>query len=289
MSLVFSPQSSHSANSGLYGLSGDPCGTFVQQGYESATYGTTWVATGYEPKAYFFPAPASVRASFQIIDESVLLSRDAEELSAQRIVLEMQMVIEESQREEFLSHELREIHFAHAVNVQVQQELQHWEQQKRERAAYEMRFSIDQHQLGQEVAQQNYRREVESLQYFQRLRAEMVEAETTYRTSVQEEAETFAQQLREEIVFKQIPLQTQSLLSAERQQYDKNLKEQAERWQGSLDMVVEGATKELQECKEENQELIAELNQAQQDLWDWEVYYQEQPQAPDPFAKSNEK
>ena len=50
------------------------------------------------------------------------------------------------------------------MNIQAQQELQHWEQQ--ERIAYETRFSIAQHQLGQEVVQQNYRREVEYLQYF---------------------------------------------------------------------------------------------------------------------------
>ena len=66
------------------------------------------------------------------------MSRDAEELSAQRIVLEAQMVIEESQREELLSQELREIHFAQAVRLQTQQELQHWERQ--ERAAYETRI-----------------------------------------------------------------------------------------------------------------------------------------------------
>ena len=93
-----------------------------------------------------FPAPASLRASFQIIDESIFLSSDAEELSAQRIILEAQMVIEESQREELLSQELREIHFAHAVNIQPQQELQHWEQQ--ERAAYKARFSIAQTPVG---------------------------------------------------------------------------------------------------------------------------------------------
>ena len=117
----------------------------------------------------------------------------------------------------------------------------------------------------------------------------MTEAETSYRTSVQQEAEAFAQQLREEVAFQaNSTAQAQSLLSAERQQYDKNLKEQTERWQGSLDLVVEGATEELQEYKAENQELIAELNQAQQDLWDWEDYYQQQPPAPDPFAETNE-
>ena len=92
------------------------------------------------PRPNLFPAPASLRASFQIVDENILLSRDAEELSAQRVILEAQMVIEESQREEQLSQELREIHFAHAVSAQAQQELLHWEQQ--ERAAYETRFSI---------------------------------------------------------------------------------------------------------------------------------------------------
>ena len=35
--------------------------------------------------------------------------------------------------------------------------------------------------------------------------------------------------------------QIQSLLSAERQQHDKDLNEQTERWQQSLDMVTQGA------------------------------------------------
>ena len=179
------------------------------------------------PRPNLFPAPASLRASFRIVDENILLSRDAEELSAQRVILEAQMVIEESQREEQLSQELREIHFAHAVSAQTQQELLHWEQQ--ERAAYETRFSIARHQLAQEAAQHHYQREIESVQYFHRLKAEMMEAETSYRTSVQQEAETFAQQLCEEVAFQaNSTAQAQSLLSAERQQYDKNLKEQTE-------------------------------------------------------------
>ena len=145
------------------------------------------------------PTPASLRASFRIIDKNVLLSRNAEEISAQRITFEAQMLLEVTQREEVLSQELREIHFVHAVNVQTQQELQYWEQQ--ESAAYETRFGIAQHRLGQEVAQHTHRREVESLQYHQCLRAEMVEAENSYCTSVQQEAEAFAQQLGETFAF----------------------------------------------------------------------------------------
>ena len=184
------------------------------------------------PRPNLFPAPASLRASFQIVDENILLSRDAEELSAQRITLEAQMVIEESQREEQLSRELREIHFAHAVSAQAQQELLHWEHQ--EKAAFETRFSIARHQMAQDMAQLNYQREIESLQYFHRLKAEMTEAETSYRTSVRQEAEAFAQQLREEVAFHaNTAAQAQSLLSAERQQYDKNMNEQTERWQSS--------------------------------------------------------
>ena len=62
------------------------------------------------PRPNLFPAPASLRASFQIVDENILLYRDAEELSAQRVTLEAEIVMEESLREEQLSRELREIH-----------------------------------------------------------------------------------------------------------------------------------------------------------------------------------
>ena len=197
------------------------------------------------------------------------------------------MVIEESQREEQLSQELREIHFAHAVSAQAQQELLHWEHQ--ERAAYETRFAIARHQLAQDMAQQKCQREIESLQHFHRLKAEVTEAETSYRTSVRQEAEAFAQQLREEVAFHaNTAAQAQSLLSAEHQQYDKNMNEQTERWQSSLDIVVEGATEELQEYKAETEELTAELLEAQQELWEWEDFYQEQTSAPDPFAETTE-
>ena len=67
------------------------------------------------------------------------------------------------------------------------------------------------------------------------------------------------------------------------------MKEQTERWQGSLDIVVEGATEELQEFKAGTQELTVELLEAQQELWEWEdYYYQEEPSAPDPFAETTE-
>ena len=99
------------------------------------------------PRPNLFPAPASLRASFQIVDENILLYRDAEELSAQRVTMEAEIVMEESLREEQLSRELREIHFAHAVSAQAQQELLHWEHQ--ERTAFEMRFSIARHQMAQ--------------------------------------------------------------------------------------------------------------------------------------------
>ena len=174
----------------------------------------------------------------------------------------------ESQREEQLSRELREIHFAHAVSAQAQQELLHWEHQ--EKAAFETRFSIARHQMAQDMAQLNYQREreIESLQYFHRLKAEKTEAETSYRTSARQEAEAFAQQLREEVAFRaNTAAQAQSLLSAERQQCDKNMNEQTERWQSSLDIVVEGATEELQEYQSETEELTVELIEAQRELW----------------------
>ena len=106
------------------------------------------------PRHNLFSAPASLSASFQIIDESILLSRDAEELSVQRITFEAQMVLEETQREELLFQELRELHVAQAVNTQVQQDLQYWEQQ--ERVACETRFAIAEHRLGREVAQHTH-------------------------------------------------------------------------------------------------------------------------------------
>ena len=62
---------------------------------------------------------------------------------------------------------------------------------------------------------------------------EIQEAETSYKTSVQQEAEVFTQKWREEVQYHaNSSAQAQSVLSAERQQHQRDLKEQAERWAG---------------------------------------------------------
>ena len=216
--------------------------------------------------------PAQLRASFRLIDQSINLHRGEEEVAARRVAFEAQMVVEASAREEALTRELQEIHFAQALSLQAQQEMQYWENQQRE--TFATRLRIAEHQMWQEVSQRNHAVEVAALQHNQRLRIELEEAETSYRQGIHQEAEAFAQRLRQEVEYHSTSsAQAQSLLSAERQQYDKDLKEQAERWQQSLDMVTQGAEEELREEQEDCQELRQELAEAQTTLLEWDEWY----------------
>ena len=216
--------------------------------------------------------PAQLRASVRLIDQSITLQRGEEEMAARRVAFETQMVVEASAREEALNRELQEIHFAQALSLQAQQEMQYWENQQRE--TFATRLRIAEHHMWQEVSQRNHAVEVAALQNNQRLRVELEEAETSYRQGIQQEAETFAQRLRQEVEYHATSsAQGQSLLSAERQQYDKDLKEQAERWQQSLDMVTQGAEDELREEQEDCQELRQELAEAQTTLLEWDDWY----------------
>ena len=106
------------------------------------------------------------------------------------------------------------------------------------------------------------------------MRIELEEAKASYRQGIHNEAEAFAQRLRQEAEYHSTSsAQAQSLLSAERQQYDKDLKEQAERWQQSHDMVTQGAEDNLREEQEDCQELRQELAEAQTTLLEWGDWY----------------
>ena len=106
--------------------------------------------------------PAQLRASFQLIDQNITLQRGEEEMAARRRAFEAQMVVEASAREEALTRELQEIHFAQALSLQAQQEMQYWEHQQRE--AFATRLRIAEHHMWQEVSQRNHAVEVAALQ-----------------------------------------------------------------------------------------------------------------------------
>ena len=68
-------------------------------------------------------------------------------------------------------------------------------------AACDARFRTAELQLYCEAARRQHNLEAASLQYFHQLWAEIQEAETSYRTSVQQEAEVFANRWREEVQY----------------------------------------------------------------------------------------
>ena len=187
---------------------------------------------GFGPRQVMSPTHNLLRASFTYIDQNIHRQRDAEEASARRVMFEAQLEFEASQRENLLRHELQELQFAEALTLQAQQDLQRWEIQ--ERAACEARLRTAEHQLYRDAAQAHHQTEAASLRYFHHLREEIQEAETSYRTSVQQEAEVFTQKWREEVQYHaNSSAQAQSVLSAERQQHQRDLKEHVEGRQNS--------------------------------------------------------
>ena len=147
------------------------------------------------------------------------------------MLIEAQLKMEASQRGNILRQELQEVQFAEALALQAHQDLQRWEIQERG-AACEARLRTAEHQLYREAAQAHHNTEAASLRYFHQLQAEIQEAETSYNISVQQEAEVFTNRWQEEAQYHaNISAQVQSVLSAERQQHQQDLKEQAERWQ----------------------------------------------------------
>ena len=160
-----------------------------------------------------------LRTSFSFVNQRIDLQRGVEEASAQRVLFEANMVFEASQREEALLRELQEIRFAEAYSLQTQPELHFWEQH--ERATFEARLRTAELRLCQETAQHTHNLEVNALRAHHQLRGELEEVETSYRQSVQNEAEAFAQHLRQELEYQTTSTaQAQSLLSAERRQTD---------------------------------------------------------------------
>ena len=226
---------------------------------------------GFGPRQVMRPTHNLLRASFTYTDQNIHRQRDAEEASARRVMFEAQLEIEASQRENLLRQELQELQFAEALTLQAQQDLQRWEVQ--ERATCEARLRTAEHQLYQEAAQAHHQTEAASLRYFHHLRAEIQEAETSYRTSVQQETEVFTLKWREEVQYHaNSSAQAQSVLSAERQQHQRDLKEQAERWQASLDIVTEGAQEEILERNDTIEELTQYLEETAQEMEHYEEW-----------------
>ena len=95
-----------------------------------------------------------------------------------------------------LRRELQEVHFAETLTLRAQQDLQRWEIRKR--TVCDARFRTAEHQLYREAAHRQHHPEAASLQHFHQLGAEIQEAEASYRTSAQQEAEAFTQRWHEE-------------------------------------------------------------------------------------------
>ena len=90
---------------------------------------------------------------------------------------------------------------------------------------------------------------------------------------MQQEAEVFTQKWREEVQYHaNSSAQAQSVLSAERQQHQRDLKEQADRWQASLDMVAGGAQEEILERNDTIEELTQCLEETALEMEHYEEW-----------------
>ena len=123
--------------------------------------------------------------------------------------------------------------------------------------------------------------EEEAIQHHQHLRQSLTHAEHSYRTTVQQEARIYSEELHHELQYHQTAqAQAESLLAAERQRAEHTLHEQATHWQSALRNVSEWGETAVEQERSESVEREVQLNifrielhDAQEELRNWDDWY----------------
>ena len=122
----------------------------------------------------------------------------------------------------------------------------------------------------------NHNLEEKAIAQSRLLHQQLEESEQHYRTTIQREAETFANNLQQELQYHMTSnAQSQSLLSAERDKFRKEYDVQAKKWNHYSEEITHQAEETLQGLTDEYNELGEELAMAQLHLLQWEEWQQE--------------
>ena len=202
-----------------------------------------------------------------------------EEETAARRLYEVNQYNLYEERESALRRELEEIQFEEEISLQARQHMQHWEQE--EAAAFTVRVQAAESNIAQAATHRLLLMEEEAIQHHQHLRQSLTQAEHSYRTTVQQEARIYSEELHQELQYHQTAqAQAESLLAAERQRAEHTLHEQATQWQSALRNVSEWGETAVEHERSESVEREVQLNifrlelhDAQEELRNWDDWY----------------
>ena len=171
-------------------------------------------------------------SSLIYLDERIHRQVGQEEETAARRLYEVNQYNLYEERESALRRELEEIQFEEEIFLQTRQHIQHWEHE--EAAAFTARVQAAESNIAQAATYRLLLMEEEAIQHHQHLRQNLTQAEHSYRTTVQQEAWTYSEELHQELQYHQTAqAQAESLLAAERQRAEHTLREQATQWQSA--------------------------------------------------------
>ena len=218
-------------------------------------------------------------SSLIYLDERIHRQVGQEEETAAKRLYEVNQYHLYEERESALRRELEEIQFEEEISLQARQHLQHWEQE--EAAAFTVRVQAAESNIAQAATLRLLTMEEEAIQHHQHLRQSLTQAGHSYRTTVQQEARIYSEELHQELQYHQTAqAQAESLLAAERQRAEHTLLEQANQWQSALRNVSEWGETAVEQERSENVEQEVQLNifrlelqEAHEELRNWDDWY----------------
>ena len=211
-----------------------------------------------------------------MVNEMIRVQRGDEEVTAQRTILEQQAEAEARAREERIVEQFLEAQARHEAELSQQARAAVQQHALEEKAYYEARFHHLEANLQHRQALRNHNLEEKAIGQSRRLHQQLEESEQHYRTTIQREAENYAANLQQELQY-HVPsnAQSQSLLSAERDEFRKEYDVQVEKWSHYSEGITQKAEETLQGLTDEYNELGEELAVAQLHLLQREEWQQE--------------
>ena len=206
----------------------------------------------------------------------IRLQRGDEEVTAQRTIVEQQAEAEARAREEGTVERCLEAQARHEAELSQQARATVHNHNLEEKAYDEARFHHLEANLQYRQALHNHNLEEKAIAQSRLLHQQLEESEQHYKTTIQREAENFANNLQQELQYHMTSnAQSQSLLSAERDKFRKEYDVQAEKWSHYSEEITQQAEEALQGLTDEHNAIGEELAQVHNDLFHWTEWYQE--------------
>ena len=157
-----------------------------------------------------------------LVNEMIRVQRGDAEVTAQRTILEQQAEAEAKAREERTVEQFLEAQARYETNLSQQARAAVQQHALEEKVCYEARFHHLEANFQHRQALHNHNSEEKAIAQSRLLHQQLEESEQHYKTTIQREAESFANNLQQELQYHMTSnAQSQSLLSAERDKFRK--------------------------------------------------------------------